>query len=381
MKNTLLCTTTLAMTGFSSMAFAADNAVDVKVGGFFNSILAFSSVDSPAGTDFDGADTFTNAEIIFKPSITLDNGIKIGAEIQLEAGSDTSSDQIDESFISITGNFGQVLIGSENSAGYKLTKAAPDVSLIFANSSSLTAFVPFSGSAGPADAAGNPTINTGNDFFRGTLGTTFLENNGANNNDANRITYFTPNFNGFKAGISYARDGGEGNGPVDNNAAVITDIVDIGASYDGSFGGIDVGLSARYGIASGLTDDPEIWGGGINLGWNGFTIGGSYAEQDGTAASDGSSFDVGVGYAAGPWGYSLTYFSGENIDDENVAIAGREELDIIIAAATYTVNSSFKVSAFLANVDFTEQFNDAGAAGGSEDVEGTVLGLGAKFSF
>ncbi len=375
MKNTLLCTTTLAMTGFSSMAFAADNAVDVKVGGFFNSILAFSSVDSPAGTDFDGADTFTNAEIIFKPSVTLDNGIKIGAEIQLEAGSDSDPDQIDESFISITGNFGQVLIGSENSAGYKLTKAAPDVSLIFANSSSLTAFVPFSGTAGG--------VNTGDDFFRGTLGTTFLEN--GRNNDANRITYFTPNFSGFKAGISYARDGGEGNGPVNNNDAdILTDIVDIGVSYDQSFGALDVGLSARYGIASSANpaeDDPEIWGGGINLGWNGFTIGGSYAEQDGTASDDGRSFDVGVGYAAGPWSYSLTYFNGENIDDENVAIAGREELDIVIAAATYTVNSSFKVSAFLANVDFTEQFNDAGAAGGSEDVEGTVLGLGAKFSF
>ena len=371
MKNSLLCTTAVAMVGLAGAANAADNAVKVKVGGFYNAILSFSSVDGPAGTDFDGADVFTNAEIIFKPSLTLDNGIKIGAEIQLEADSGANADQIDESFISITGSFGQVLLGSENSAGYKLTKAAPDVSLIFANSSSLTAFVPFSGAAGG--------VNTGDDFFRGTLGTTFLEN--GRNNDANRITYFTPNFSGFKAGISYARDAGEGSGPVDNNATAITDIVDIGASYDGSFGGIDVGLSARYGIASGLVDDPEIWGGGINLGWNGFTIGGSYAEQDGTASDDGRSYDVGIGYSNGPWGYSLTYFNGENIDDENIATNSREELDIIIAAATYTVNKNFKVSAFLADTDFTEQLNDAGVANGSDDVSGTVLGLGAKFSF
>ncbi len=378
MKNTLLCTTALALAGFTSMANAADNAVKVKVGGFYNAILSFSSVDSPAGTDFDGVDTFTNAEIIFKPSITLDNGIKIGAEIQLEADSGENDDQIDESFISITGNFGQILIGSENSAGYKLTKAAPDVSLIFANSSSLTAFVPFSGSVGP-EVAGVSTVNTGDDFFRGTLGTTFLEN--GRNNDANRITYFTPNFSGFKAGISYARDEGEGNGPVDNDVTEITDIVDIGASYDGSFNGIDIGLSARYGIASGLTDDPEVWGGGINLGWNGFTIGGSYAEQDGTISDDGRSYDVGIGYSNGPWGYSLTYFNGENIDDENLATNSREQLDIIIAAATYTVNKNLKVSAFIADTDFTEDLNDSGVADGAEDVSGTVIGVGAKFSF
>ncbi len=328
MKNTLLCTTALAMAGFAGTAQAAENAVKIKVGGFYNAILAFSSVDGTAGTDFDGADVFTNAEIIFKPSLTLDNGIKIGAEIQLEGN--TSSDQIDETFFSVSGGFGTVLIGSENSAGYLLTKSAPDVSLIFANSSSLTAFVPFTGTAGG--------LNTGDDFFRGTLGTTFLENDGSNNNDAQRISYFSPSFNGFKFGVSYARDGGQGVGPVDNNAAATgpTDFVDIGANYDHSFGALDVGLSARYGIAdgaAGTNDDPEIWGGGINLGWNGFTIGGSYAEQDGTTASDGRSYDVGIGYSNGPWGYSLTYFNGENIDDENVATNSREEIDIIIAAA------------------------------------------------
>jgi len=267
--------------------------------------------------------------------------------------------------------FNQVLIGSENSAGYKLTKIAPDVSLIFANSSSLTAFIPFSGSA-----AGQ---NTGDDFFRGTLGTTILEN--ARNNDANRITYFTPKFSGFQAGVSYARDEGQGNGPVNNNTTNVTDIFDIGAAYDGSFNGIDIGLSARYGIADGLTDNPEIWGGGINLGWNGFTFGGSYAEQDGTVSDDGRSFDVGIGYSNGPWGYSLTYFNGENIDDENIATNSREELDIIIAAATYTFNKNFKVSAFIADADFSETLDDGGAATGADDVSGTVLGLGAKFSF
>ena len=161
MKNTLLCTTALAMTGIAGAASAADvsaGAVNMGFSGYFTQGLGIASVDTGAGItargfggttpDYDGIDMYTNAEIHFKPSITLDNGIKIGVDVQLEAGSSTNGDQIDESYISISGDFGKVILGSENSAGYKMTVAAPDVSQVFAQSSSLTAFVPYSGSFG-----------------------------------------------------------------------------------------------------------------------------------------------------------------------------------------------------------------------------------------
>ncbi len=381
MKNTLLTTTALAMT--AGAAFADGHAVDVKVGGFYNTTVAITSVDttnvtgpSGAAVDFDGLDILSNAEIIFKPSITLDNGIKFGAEIQLEAGSNTNGDQIDESFVSISGDFGQVLIGSENSVGYKMTVAAPDVSPIFAQSSSLTAFVPYSGTLNTSDNVGGVDTNgddieLGSDVFRGTLGSTYIEN--ARNNDANRISYFSPRFGGLQLGVSYARDAGETNGPVNNNN-VLTDIVDIGANYGGSFGGVDINASARYGTASAATGtDPEIWGAGLKFGFSGFSIGGSYAEQDGTANSDGSAYDVGIGYANGPMSYSLTYFSGKNVDNGNVATD--ETLDTIVAAAKYKVNSNFAVSAFIANTEFEEE------VAGGQQVEGTVLGVAAQFSF
>ena len=94
-------------------------------------------------------------------------------------------------------------------------------------------------------------------MFRGTLGTTYLENN--RNNDASRLSYFSPRFGGRQLGVSYARDAGEGNGPVNNNT-VITDIVDIAAKYSGSFGGVDLDGSARYGIASGAGADVSCKG-------------------------------------------------------------------------------------------------------------------------
>jgi predicted porin len=371
MKNTLLTTTAIAVTGFAGAANAVEvtaGALTMGIGGYMTNTIAYSSVGGAGvgAADYDGVDILTNAEIHFKPSLTLDNGITIGADVQLEAASNTGTDQIDESYMFIKGDFGQVLIGSENSAGYKMTVAAPDVSMIFANSSSLSAFVPY-GAAGT---------------FRGTLGSTYIENN--RNNDANRITYFSPRFSGLQLGVSYAADSGQVNGAVNRNTAV-TDIIDIGANYSGSFGGVDINASARYGTATGnptaaVTTDPEIWGGGLSLGFSGFTIGGSYAEQDGTALRDGRSYDVGLGYSNGPWAYSLTYFNGENIDnDAGVPLGSKEQLETIMLAARYTVSPNFKVGAFVANTEFTE---DADLAGLSfNDVEGTVVGVSAQFTF
>ena len=226
MKKILLCTSALAATSIGGTANAvevATGAVNLDIGGYFTSTFAVTSVDTGsalAATDFDGLDVFTDSEITFRPSITLDNGIIIGAEFQLEGN--TSSDQIDESFLFAKGSFGKLIIGSENSAGYILTTATPDVSHILAQSSSLTGFIPYSGSI--FDANGDGIEQAGDSFqgsglFRGTLGTTFIENDG--NNDTNRITYFTPNFNGLVLGISYARDGGQGNGPIDNNSPAV----------------------------------------------------------------------------------------------------------------------------------------------------------------
>ena len=90
------------------MADAANAAEwDVRVGGYYNGMVAYATtkLSGTAGerrvflrqiSDFEGVDVSTNAEIFFLPSITLDNGIKIGASIQLEGEHDV--DQINESY-------------------------------------------------------------------------------------------------------------------------------------------------------------------------------------------------------------------------------------------------------------------------------------------
>jgi len=370
MKKTLLCTSALALTGITGAANAAsynDGAVTMNVSGYYTTTFAYVDVTGNnaalVGADFNGVDLQQNAEIWFKPSMTLDNGIKIAVDIQLEGN--TNADQIDESYMTVSGNFGKVIIGSENSVGYKMTVAAPDVSSLYAQSSSMTAYVPYSGAGAGAD------------LFRGTLGTTYLEN--VRNNDAQRISYFSPRFSGLQVGISYARDPGQGNGAINNNAAgVITDIVDIAANYSGSFGGVDINASARYGTANAPAGapNPEVWGGGLNVGYAGFTFGGSYAEQDKSLAGlqDGNSYDIGLGYANGPMSYSLTYFHGMNTD--NTLGAGTNEyLKTYVLAAKYKVAANFKVGAFIANTEFTSNNVAEG------NIQGTLVGVSASFNF
>ena len=412
MKKALLGTSAIALaTAFAGSASAAE--FEVRVGGYFESYVAYADSDVDGlDTDLNGVDSKRDNEIHFKPQITLDNGIKIGADVQLE-GSSGTPDTIDEAFVFIRGSFGEVLLGSENSAGYKMTFAAPDVTFVNVNSGSLTAFVPFSGSVSGTDAAGDDaTVSVGGDVFRGTLGSTFIEN--GRNNDAERFTYFTPRFAGVQLGVSYARDGNQdSNAQLNIDGEALANIVDFGANYVNSFGDIDVAISGRYGVAFGdAEDDPTIYAGGINVGYAGFTIGGSFAEQNNAGTDDGQAYDAGISYETGPWGFSFTYFHGENVDDEvgdvsnqaaidlaesldDAGVAGivvpdeeisnsgqfgnDEEIDMFLVGASYKLAKGVDLNAFGAYVDFEEDTGDAGGSG--DDVDGFVIGTGIRLRF
>jgi len=371
MKKVLLGTSAIALAGaFATQASAAE--WEVKVGGYMEQYIAYASSDFDDGRsgDWDGIDSKQDAEIWFIPSITLDNGIKFGANVQLEAF--TNSDQIDEAYMFISGSFGEILLGSENSAGYKMQYAAPDVTFVNVNSGSLTSFIPFSGGG------------AGSDIFRGTLGSTYIEN--GRNNDAQRFTYFTPRFGGFQLGVSYARDGlQDTNVQVDtddspssgNGLACMHDIFDVGANYVQSFGDFNVAVSGRWGTAACEGPNPDVWAAGLNLGFAGFTVGGSYAVQNDAGSMSGIAYDAGVSYETGPWGVSATYFHGKNRDNDGFG-GSSETAEQFLLGASYSLAKGVSLNAFGAYVDFDE--SDTGE-NSDDSVDGWVIGTGVKISF
>merc|ERR1711974_10165 len=136
LKKHLLSTSAIAL-GVAAAAPAAAQEWDVSFGGFMSQHVAYADQSGSAltpGGDYDGVDIHSSSEIIFTPSITLDNGLTFGVNVQLETEQNATG-EIDESYMSISSDtLGQILIGSENSAGYKSMVGAPGVTSMYINS-------------------------------------------------------------------------------------------------------------------------------------------------------------------------------------------------------------------------------------------------------
>ena len=304
-------------------------------GGYYNMDVLYNDASGnqvAAAADLDGINIHQNGEIHFTPSVTLDNGMTFGVVVEMEAANGGGGlDGIDESYMFISSDtMGRVEVGSENSAGYKLSVGAPSVGFGI-NSPSPSAYHP---------TAFLPPARTFT-LGRNAMGSSATEV--AGNNDTARISYYTPSFNGLTLGVSYA----PGNTNVANSGLVnrnggLSDIFDIAANYSQSFGAVDMTLSARWGTGDGgkafaaigagldgvvgtaddiLTPalvqpgDPETWAVGAQFSTAGFTFGGSYAENTTGAlfgVGDTEGFSLGVTYdIAGPWRVGFDTYQGE----------------------------------------------------------------------
>ncbi|WP_282604776.1 porin [Pelagibius sp. Alg239-R121] len=355
MRNRLLGGTALVAAGMlAAPAVQAEDPIQLGVGGFMEQYFGYASSDID---DRDHFDQKSDSEIIFSGSTTLDNGIQFGVNVQLEGN--TSGDTIDESYAFIEGDFGRVLLGSENTAGYLMSVAAPNVG-IGINTGDQIDWVPIVNEAS---------------YFRGTLGSTFVENNAVN--DVNRLTYFTPRFSGLQGGISYTPDAAEDDNTQPSENAAFHDGIDVGLNFTENFGGFDVAAYGRYGIASNDAtggDDPTIFSTGLELGFAGFTVGGSYAQQEDAGRNEGQAFDIGAAYGTGPWAVSVTYFQGEA--DGDTASNGDEEISTVEVAASYALGPGIKV---IGSVGYNEFDDDSDGTDDSNDGYWVVSGIQLSF--
>ena len=383
MKKHLLSTSAIAL-GVAMASPAAAQQWDVTVGGFYKGYVGASDLSGSgvAGTNRDGVDTFTDGEIHFKPSITLDNGLTIGAHIELESTNSPGS-QIDEQYLTIEGDMlGKIIIGNENSAGYLSMTGAPTVTSLWINSPSASAYLPRTG------------VNT----FRQAGLSSFTEV--AGNNDVQRITYFTPSFNGLTVGVSYAAVAtlAAGNGGGFNNYAPdrdldVSDIFDIGVNYTQSFGGVDLTLAGRWGTGDSpfsVVDDPTTWGIGGRLGANGFLVGASYTENDNGFSGgrlDQKGWSLGVTYdIAGPWSVEALTYQGEV---DNGSGLPDSEYEAYRVGAARDLGPGVKWEIFYIYSDTNNGAAVAGALAPDEDtyaltnpsIDGGMIGTGLSLSF
>ena len=344
------------------------NKIKLGVGGYFNAFLVY--VDQDDGVGEPGANLRKHkisreGEIHFEGKTTLDNGLKFGVSVQLEA--ETCTDQIDESYMWIEGSFGRVVVGAKDPAPDAMFYGSP-------------AAIPGIGLASP-DAV---FTTLGNGAATPAVITNI-------SGDSEKVTYFTPRMSGFQLGLSYTPENCEettagtnctgtyGGMQGDSTAGQLSEIVEFGANYLRQIGSVDVALYAGYAAADleaplAGADDQEQWGVGVQLAFGDFTLGADYREDDqGTSGSntDRTDYSIGVNYAMGQWTLGAAFAHGEAGAGAGL---GDDETDGYQVGAAFDLGPGIVLTGGITFWNVEDNLNAVGVENnGTELVIGTLL--------
>ena len=374
MKKILLGSTAIVAAGMIASAPSAIAAEKMKlsVGGYMEQWVGFTSQDDGVAQDYSGFSTVSDGEIHFKGKTKLDNGITIGVNVQLEA--QQGGDQIDEQYMTVSGGFGQIIIGDENSAMYKMHYAPSDFG-IGTNSGDVTSWnKPVSDAEGDSIAMGG--------HYRAPFGATYIEPNAVN--DSAKISYFTPRVSGFQLGLSYAPDGSQDNNGLPNRDTANTDYIMVGANFVQKMGGMSVGISGGYGTVTDAAAggvEPEATSFGIKMGMGGVSAGVSYANYSDHGNADAEGINAGIAYSSGPMGVSVNYYHGEKDGNNGDAatLDGQAERDVIHLSAKYAMGPGVTLAGTLGHAVYSS--DDADIDNSVDESASTYVVMGLKVGF
>ena len=375
MKKILFATTAIA--GLATVATPAmADALEMDLGGFYRGYGVYNDVD--ATRDFD---LRHDAEIHFTGETTLDNGLTVGVHSEMELAADNAADGVgvagqdldqDEIYAYMSGTWGRINWGQEDGAAYLLQVAAPSAD---SNVDGLRTYI----QAGPAIGAAlgrDAVLDYAQDY------------NGLGE-AATKITYLTPKFGGFQAGVSYAPELSDapavvGNGvdapATDDDDGEFENLLEAGIRFDGAWNEVGFSVGGGYGMADTEadaavatdpgSDDLEQWNAGINFQWMAFEFGGAYTETNNGIDTDGDTdtWVAGLGWNNGPYSVGATY-----LDREYETAAGDFDADRWTVGGTYTYGPGMTFRGAVAFGDFE--------APGAVDEDITQVTLGTEINF
>jgi len=425
MKKQLLTTSALVAAGIlsapgsvSAQTAPASQPIQITVGGYMYELLSYISQDDRALGGSGSAATVTgkpskvsvnnDAEIWFQGKTTLANGISVALRVELEAN--TEADQIDESFAIVEGAFGRIEIGSTDNSAFKTSIHAPEVMLGIGVAGGYNLLT--------NNLMANPTKSSPTQSVFGSVLPTF------NDNDSEKISYYTPRFEGFQLGLSYIPELTQDHhantlGFNTANSGTYSRGWSAGLNFTRAFGPVDIAASAGYAqykkpensqyLSNASLSDPKEYTFGLQVGYAGFRLGGSYLKQKdyqvlngavvsssnasggagATAATDtwahGSSFDLGLSYTFGPAVVGVSYFNGKNRGQ--TATGGDDRFDAYEVAGRYQLGPGVQVEAavFHARIRGSNYSSNSGTtASGSTNINnnkatGVITGLILNF--
>ncbi|HEX2753788.1 MAG TPA: porin [Alphaproteobacteria bacterium] len=314
MKNVLLAGTALVATAL--IASPAQAELKLNLGGHFSGYVAFVDEDDDTAPNMDDFAIRRNTEIHFTGETTLDNGLTVGVHVEQEVENGNLNN---ESYAYFSGGWGRVNFGNEDGVAYLLQVAAPSAdSNVDGLRSSVQAFTYDIGSTLDYDHA-----HFGNGPTDGTV------------NPTDRISYLTPKFNGFQAGVSYAPRAELATGILNlTTLSGFEDLWEVAVRWDGEFEGVGISLGAGYSTSDNQAAggaEPEGWNVGFNLAWNQFSFGGAWVDEEdayGVASTDQTTWVLGAAWDNGPYHVGVSYLdkedsaAGADVDSYKATIGG-----------------------------------------------------------
>jgi predicted porin len=219
--------------------------------------------------------------------------------------------------------------------------------------------------------------------------TTFSSQTG----DDATLIYFTPVFNGFQFGVSYAPNNSEARpGGVyllpDEAATDHGEVYSVGGRYDGSVGDLGVTVAAGWYSAENKVDSNDglaldtasAWNAGLVLYWDNWSLGGSYNQIDNlrnVRDTDQATYDIGLAYSSdGAWSAGIYWLNSE-IDyaaGTLVPVAVTDEMDSYRFMVSYDLGPGIGVTGAVGYDEFQDGVTE-------RDYETQFVGAGIMIGF
>jgi outer membrane protein OmpU len=410
MKRALLGTTALigALIDPGATPARAESPIQLSVGGFFRTayLVVLDDDNGPPnivspepGHDKAADGVFSDAEIHFVGRTVFDNGLEVGARVELEGEDDASpdgdGDQIDEAWIWFSGGFGEVRIGSDDEA------LANSCILPPGGTANFSAFSP--NQWGANSLSSFPFGNVSNTACTG------VDDRG----DAQKIIYFSPLFHGFQLSASYtpnpdAERHGDGVGThvgmppkifgTDDPDADSDASVYLTYSYQGQDWGLTWGGGGSWEMGTDSTEftdfkDQDFYQTGLNIDIGRFSIGGVFAYYNDIDSLESIPFDSashfdawvaggGMAYTYRAWIFGAQYSYREDTF-RSLSNFGDDKTEQVQQRAVATVNYALGPGINLdGEVGYTWRDRDPDTLFESDDdYDGVELGIGTAVSF
>jgi len=377
-RGSLLCSTALAAVAAAAGARAADG-VKLSIGGYYHAaagaVLGEDLSESSGVSEGNLRDYVfkQKVDIVFNGESTLDNGLTVGAYVDLR-GQTTPDDQIKRVYAYFSGGFGKVQFGDQDGALAAMCYTVPSASAIFgADSPAVTGFN-FSNAGIAGYAATNGTCY-GVDSY------------------STQLVYFSPVFDGFQFGASFTPDQTEdtrntlaGAGTrLKNDASQNSENLSLAGVFTHDFNDVKLTLGGAHTWSflkesnpnnTGKAQDSNAY---LQVSYAGFTIGAAteYRQNFGDDGADQLVFGAGATYNCDPWTIGLGWTRGDYekaVGANGVGPFNAVHDDVALTLA-YALGPGISVDGLL---EYSRYKSDDAAG---PDSHGIGIGLGTAISF